>query len=364
VTGRERFLTALENGQPDRLPCSVHNWMRYYLEKYLGGCDQFEAYARFGMDPVIYRRPREVCDERDLSNWQVRRTDLGVVEGNRCWREEVVTPDGKLTRAGAANEFTSWETEHLIKGPRDFELWEKWKPLPVEIDWAPVVEAKERIGETGIVRSGFFGFGQGSPWQDFCHMHGTEPAIMATFDEPEWVEHVLETLLAKKLRVIELGGRFEQDLVECGGGAGSGTVISPAMFERFCLPYDRRQVEAIHAGGAKVVYHLCGGVMPMLDLVVLTGADAMETMTPPGMGGDCRLAEAQRRVGDRLAFIGGFDQNAGFERGSPERVREMVAELFAACPDGGYTCAPSDHFFLGDPGNLQAFADAAKACKY
>ena len=82
------------------------------------------------------------------------------------------------------------------------------------------------------------------------------------------------------------------------------------------------------------------------------------------MGGDCRLAEAQRRVGDKLAFIGGFDQNAGFERGNPERVREMVGELFEACPGGGYICAPSDHFFFGDPENIQAFADAARECRY
>jgi uroporphyrinogen-III decarboxylase len=364
MTGRERFLTALEGGKPDRLPCQVHNWMRYYLATYLDGRDQYEAYARFGMDPVIYQRPRYVYAEADRANWQVRHQSLGEVDGKKCWREETVTPGGVLTRAGESNEFTGWETEHLIKGRRDFELWERWYPLPIEVDWTPVLEAKGRIGETGIVRSGFFGFGQGSPWQDFCHMFGTEPAIMATFDDPEWVEHVMDVLLEKKLRVIELAGRFEQDLVETGGGAGSSTVISPDLHERFCLPYDRRQIEALHAGGTKVVYHLCGGVMAMLDLVAANGADAFETMTPPEMGGDCDLAEAERRVGDRLAFVGGFDQNNGFEKGIPEAVRKMVRELFEACPDGGYICAPSDHFFFGDPENIQAFADEAKACRY
>lgn len=59
MNGRERFLTALRNGKPDRLPCQVHSWMRYYLDTYLHGMDQFEAYEYFGMDPVIY-------DFRDL----------------------------------------------------------------------------------------------------------------------------------------------------------------------------------------------------------------------------------------------------------------------------------------------------------
>ena len=39
MTGRERFLTALKNGKPDRLPCQVHSWMVYYLHTYLKGMD-------------------------------------------------------------------------------------------------------------------------------------------------------------------------------------------------------------------------------------------------------------------------------------------------------------------------------------
>ena len=47
-----------------------------------------------------------------------------------------------------------------------------------------------------------------------------------------------------------------------------------------------------------------------------------------------------------------------------EAVREQVWALHAACPQGGYICSPSDHFFFGDPRNLQAFVDATRACTY
>jgi len=63
-----------------------------------------------------------------------------------------------------------------------------------------------------------------------------------------------------------------------------------------------------------------------LEDVVANGADGLETMTPPGMGGDCDLAEAYRRVGDKLFFIGGFDQREGFEANTPQRARELVLE--------------------------------------
>jgi uroporphyrinogen-III decarboxylase len=269
-----------------------------------------------------------------------------------------------LAHTQSRNQFTTWTTRYLIRSEEDFEVWDRYNPLPEKVDWMPVIETKARVGSRGIVRGGFFGFGQGSPWQDFCTLYGTQNAIMATFDQPHWVHHVLDALLQKKLAVIEHGAPFALDLVETGGGAGSSTVISPSLHRTFCLPYDRQQHEALHAAGTKVVYHLCGGVMPLLDTVATNGADGLETMTPPSMGGDCDLAEAYRRVADRLFFIGGSDQSAGFEQGTPEVAAQWVQACHAACPDGGYICSPSDHFFYGDPGNVRAFAATAAGCTY
>jgi uroporphyrinogen decarboxylase len=235
----------------------------------------------------------------------------------------------------------------------------------VAADFSGVRAARDRLGDRGIVRSHPFSAGQGSPWQSFCILFGTERAIYLAMDSPQFVHYALGEILRQTLQVTELWEDTPADMVETGGGAGSNTVISPAMFKEFCLPYDRQQHEALHAVGLKVVYHLCGGLMQMLDLVVQSGADGLETMTPPSMGGDCDLREASRRVGSKLFFIGGFDQNAGFEHGTPEIARRLILECFEATKDhAGYIIAPSDHFFHGDPANIQAFVDAARECTY
>ncbi len=365
MMGRERFLTALSNQKPDRLPCQVHSWMAYYLETYLNGMDQYEAYDFFGMDPVIYVGPRYIYNERDLANWEVDYRGLGQDEdGNHPWQRTIKTPKGVLVERGAYNAFTTWITEYIIKDERDFEIWNEYVPVPEEVDWTPVLEAKERIGDRGIVRGSFYDFGQGSPWQSFCTMYGTQEAIFACYDKGDWLHHALQSMLEKKLAVIERSGKIQLDLVETGGGAGSSTVISPQLHRTFCLPYDQIQHKALHEAGTKVVYHLCGGHMPLLETVAENGADGLETMTPPSMGADCNLAEASKRVGDKLFFIGGFDQNAGFEKGNPQKVKEMVYELHRACLEGGYICSPSDHFFFGDPENIRAFVEAARECTY
>ncbi len=366
MASRERMLTALNNGRPDRLPCQIHGWMPYYLQNYLGGMDWWQAYEKFGMDFAIYTGPSCNYDQASLSRWVEKRTDLGAdSNGNRRERVTITTPKGTLSKEVAHTDITSYDTEYLLKSLEDFEIWNGYYPVPTGVDFTHMQAVRDRLGDRGIIRSHPFSPGQGSPWQSFCTLFGTEHAIMLGMDEPEILHGILEAIVRKTLLVTEMWEGTPADMVEVGGGAGSSTVISPTFYREFGLPYDRRQNAAIHEVGLKVVNHFCGGLMPMLDLVVESGADGLETMTPPSMGGDCDLREASRMVGDKLFFIGGFDQNAGFEHGTPESARRLVFECFEATRDhAGYICCPSDHFFHGSPECIQAFADAAAECVY
>jgi len=340
--------------------------MDYYLRTYLGGMDWYQAYEHFDMDYAIYVSPEYAYDEGDLANWRVEHSDLGVdADGVRHWRQRIVTPKGELRQAGAANEITGWTTEYLLKDEADFALWNEFYPVPISASFDAIKQARDKLGDRGIVRSHPFSPGQGSPWQSLCTLVGTETTIFMAMDSPEFMHHALGQILDKTVRVSEMWQGTPADMVETGGGAGSNTVISPKLFAEFCVPYDQKQHEALRHAGVTIVYHLCGGLMQMLDMVLTNGADGLETMTPPSMGGDCDLAEASRRAGDRLFFMGGFDQNAGFESGTPQAARQLVLDCFEATKDhAGYICVPSDHFFHGDPANVRAFADACKECVY
>jgi len=124
-------------------------------------------------------------------------------------------------------------------------------------------------------------------------------------------------------------------------------------------------ISLIHEAGQRVVYHTCGGMMPILEMIADMNPDAMETFTPPGMGGDVDLAEAKRRIGHRVCMIGGFDQYHYFVGCTPEETRKAVRRCFeAAGENGGYIIAPSDHFFDADLELIAAFTDEARKCTY
>ncbi|MGD8537502.1 MAG: uroporphyrinogen decarboxylase family protein [Candidatus Aminicenantes bacterium] len=107
------------------------------------------------------------------------------------------------------------------------------------------------------------------------------------------------------------------------------------------------------------------GMMPLLDTIADMKPDAMETFTPPSLGGDVDLAEAKQRIGHRVCLIGGFDQFHYFEGTTPDKTRAAVRQCFEdAGEGGGFILAPSDHFFEADIDLLRVFADEAIRCVY
>lgn len=361
MTSKERMLTALARGVPDRVPASVHQWQPYHLRHYLGGCTDVEAFRRFGLDASLARMP---LLPQETPEWVSTVTELDAPEGERRWRVDVATPGGALWMSYGANEITTWIVDPLVKTHADLDLVDRYMPVP-RLDREQLARDYEELGDDGIVR-GFVWGDQGGCWQHAACLMGTTELIMEAEDNPDWVHHFMEVLWKKKERFIaeSLGGA-RYDLIETGGGAASSTVISPRLFRAFCLPFDRRMHDALHALGHKVVYHTCGGMMPILELIVENGCDASETLTPPSMGGDARPRELKERIGARVALIGGLDQNSVLEVGTPADVRAHVHEMFRLLGEGGgYIMSPSDHFFHVPVENLEAYAEAARECVY
>ncbi len=361
MTPRERMLLALRREKPDRVPASVHQWQPYHLETYLGGMDALAAFQHFGLDAAIAYMPLR---EPDSPAWRIETREHTNDAGHRVRQRFYHTRGGTLSDTWEHRPHTAWLTEHLIKRPEDVDLIERYMPVPV-LDKPAVARERERVGDAGILRGFVFGI-QGGCWQDACELYGLTNLILAAKRTPDWVHHLLRVLNEKKLRFIEeslAGTAF--DLIETGGGAGSSTCVSPEMHRTFCLPYDRAQHDALHAIGLPVVYHTCGGMMPILGDIVANGCDASETLTPPGMGGDARPTEIKQRIGDKVCLIGGLNQREVLDCGTRDEVRAEVFRLFAELgPGGGYIMSPSDHFFETPPENLAAYAAAARECTY
>ena len=266
-----------------------------------------------------------------------------------------------------SNEHTTWLAEHLVKEKSDIDVISKYMTYPL-CDVQEINRAANEFGNRGLIRGhipAFEGFGQPGCWQDAACLYGIENLIMASMEDPDWVHAFLNILKARKKVYIDSLKGARYDLLELGGGDASTTVISPDIFNEFVAPYDAELIEAAHKAGQRVVYHTCGGMMPILEDIAAMKPDAMETFTPPAMGGDVNLREAKQRIGDKVCMIGGLDQFHFFKGCSAQETRDEVRRCFEEAGEGGgFILSPSDHFFEADTDLLKAFADEALKCTY
>ncbi|MHC4443750.1 MAG: uroporphyrinogen decarboxylase family protein [Planctomycetota bacterium] len=369
MTSKERMMTALNKGKPDRLPVTIHQWQQFYLDEYLGGVDQLEAFEMFGMDAAVqefadfgqYWYPGSDYAGHSTSEWRDEAKIVKDDVDDFIIHHTINTPEGVLTYKTSGNRQTTWLTEYPIKHDEDINAI-KYIPVPT-LDPKPFNELYDKVGDKGILRG--FVWDQNCPWPLANILMPAQQLIMATFDKPDWVHELLGILLAKQLRFIESMKGAKFDLVETGGGPSSSSVISPKLHEEFSLPYDRQIHDALHSLGFKTAYHTCGGTKGIEELIVTNGTDASETLPTRSIGTNQDPWEFKEVVGDRLALIGGMDQFNVLGTGSREDIRNMVFKLFKTVGyEGGYILSCCDHFYFTPPDNLRIYVEAARECIY
>jgi uroporphyrinogen decarboxylase len=382
---KERFIAAFEHKKTDRLPVTTHHIMPSFLNTYMNGISNQEFFNHFGLDAIDWQMAYKF-DPAKGEYFDSTHTEMGFLEARRImsdnWvikleklegysyptqRFNIVTPEKTLSMLLQSNEHTTWVKEHLLKDKKDIDIIAKYMTYPL-CDVDQINKKSDELGDSTLIRGhimAFEGFGQPGCWQDASCLFGIEPLIMATFEDPEWVHTFLKILQDRKKVYIDSLKGAKYDILELGGGDASTTVISPDIFKEFVAPYDAPLIEAAHRAGQRISYHTCGGMMPILEDLAAMKPDAMETFTPVGMGADVDLAEAKRRIGDKVCMIGGFDQFHFLKDCTEEQTRAEVRRCFEAAGEGGgFILCPSDHFFDADLNLIQAFADEAKKCTY
>lgn len=126
----------------------------------------------------------------------------------------------------------------------------------------------------------------------------------------------------------------------------TGPFFSPDWFDVFVTPFLADLIRGYRQQGWYVIKHTDGNIMPILDLMVDCGPDALHSLDPQG-GVD--LAEVKRLVGDRVCLIGNV--NCGLmQTGSEEELAADVRRaLRQGMPGYGYIFSTSNCAYTGLP---------------
>lgn len=189
----------------------------------------------------------------------------------------------------------------------------------------------ERVGRRLSVHSEVF-----SPFTQYMELFGYQQALMYLLDEPERVKPILE---AYAQGAADLGARQARrgvDAVLISSAFAGGGFISPRQYAEFVLPYEAEVVRRIKAEGVFVYTHTCGDIGDRLELMADTGTGGIDTLDPPPLG-SVDLADAKKRVGDRVFFKGNIDPVHTLLEGTPEQVyADAIRRLEIGSRNGGF----------------------------
>ena len=329
----QRVLAALDRKPVDRAPVFIY--LNPYTDNWASRDPSYAsllAATRQYADVIYdwYFPAGHFCTAAELSR-ETRDIGSGVTES------VIHTPRGPVTLQTAPDWRGGGTLKHWIATEEDARRILSIPDVPPRPDLTPFLHERRRLSDCAIAQATF-------P-DPVCMLGGLiQPETLAVW-----------TLEARDLLREMLRAAFERIrgmlkyCLERGVGPlyyfngpeyALPPLMSPRDFDEFVVDFDKPLGDLVHSfPGNRVIIHSHGRVNAFLERFAAIGTDGLNVLEPPPLG-DTLLAEAKRRVGNRLCLIGNI-QYDDIVRGTPEAVDRLVREAIRdGAPGGGFILSP------------------------
>lgn len=335
MTPRERLLSSLTFGQPDRLILTqLYGYMPGVLERW-----QSE-----GMPGPRDDWPLEELGLDDTGEFTLP-VNLGPIPAEP---ERILHDDDemRISTDALGRRMRLIKRSSTLPLPADFPVknmadWLRLKPrfsyCPERLPQNWIEQCRQALAVGRWIcfrRAGFFHFPR--------ELMGDLALGAAYYEQPELVRDILETYAELVLRMAEqITPDVAIDVVATGEDFAykTGPFISPQTAKEFIIPYYLRVNDFFSRRGAKVfLLDSDGQLEPLVPLLLEAGINAI---APFEVQAGMDIAAARGKYGRNLAMLGGIDKLA-IARGREAIEKELAARLPPIVKTGGYV-ASLDH---------------------
>jgi uroporphyrinogen decarboxylase len=374
MNSRERLETTLNHKEPDRVPIDLGGIVTGITT---GANKTLKSYLEIQSDDPVVDRVQQLANPSDAV---LERLDVDTryiyLQASRDWhdieladntfqdefgvlRKAAYNPDGWLLYYDFVGHPLS-EAE-TVKDLAKFKFPDPHDPSRYKgiEETARKLSEETEYGLIANIIASIFEFS----WYLRGYMRFFEDVIL----NPEMFSALLEMMGEYQRALLgEVLDRIGPYISVVMTGTDLGTqrapVISPDVYRSLVWPEYKKLWDMIKSKtDAKIFYHSCGSIYPMIPYLIEGGIDILHPIQP--MAADMGDREKlKREFGDRLTFWGGFDQQHVLPFGTPEEVRDETKKLLDAfMPDGGFVFA-AGHNIQADvpPENVIALFDTVR----
>jgi uroporphyrinogen decarboxylase len=311
MTELERFRAFLAREPLDR-PLRYAHYTGPLLEKVkqrLGGRDPHEF---FNNDDgrTVRHRPPEGFERPDTSRYYDEPPPREELDELGIWRQQ--------------GDF--YHFRHIVsplRNARSLEEIERY-PICAENGWCEdhMAAEVEQAHAEGRYAQGHVGHIYENSWQ----VRGNEQFLMDLVLRPDWAESIVERITRRNINRATALARAGVDLIKTGDDIANqkAMMFSPELWRRVFKPRWKRVYDAARAIKPDVAiwYHSDGNPEPVIEDLIEIGVTILNPLQPECMD----IEGVGRRFGDRLLFDGAVGTQSTFPWGTPEQMREVVAE--------------------------------------
>lgn len=346
MTSRERVLTALHCGEPDRVPVSEYLFSPRLQKEILG----YTTELYDGESQV------RLAEKLELDS-------VWIAINGFCGLEEEPHEAGStyMDEWGITYVKNGWPIMVQTAVPiHSREDWNAYRiPDPNAAHRTKMIRDALRANENELaVIVGLLGPLTMMYW----YLMDLETLSYTLYEDPKLIHTMCNAYTRWVLRCARLAvdaGEIDVFNISDDWGGTTSLLISPAHLREFFIGPFRDIVRGLQALGKPVIMHNDGRIWDVLDDLVATGINGYH---PVERAAGMDLGLVKQRYGGKLCPVGNVDNKTTLVNGTPQDVeREALDCLRTAAPGGGYILA-SDHSFHDDipTENVHALIGAAK----
>jgi uroporphyrinogen decarboxylase len=348
VNARERLLTAMDGGEPDRVPCAL-GFYHVDLERLAppgqpldGVVDvHFVRFAPSAEEEELRRLARPFAPDTRLgSPFQV------ATYGQWDYRPEAPHRRNPLALAGSLDDL------------RDFPFPDLGAPYHIK----GLARQVKRLHARGLAAGGNLPHLGGELFEAAWRLRGLESFLLDLIERPAWAHYLLDRLAALARRNAETLARAGVDVLALDDDVGMPRtmMISPAAWRKFFKPRMAGIIQAARAikPGLRVLYHSDGYFEPIVGDLMEIGVNAINPLQPDHMD----AARIRQRFGPRLALWGTVGRHTTFSFSTPDEIRREVKLRIETLGRAGLILCPA--YDVDEPDipweNVAAFLEAVR----
>ncbi len=328
---RERFLTALQGGQPDRVPLFETHFCLRFIREVLGpdvspyhNVDDEVAISRaMGLD-MVWSAPLGFTSFANIQQHGERYQD----EWGTWYGMDESSWPGSWMENTVVNDREDW---------RQLRFPDPDLPIRSEQHRRALELAAGELAVVGAVRGPFSGAWMVAGMVNMSRWLQKEPDL---FDDVLRGMARWNTQLG--LNLIRAG--VDAIMIHDDWGMNMGLMVNPDLWRRYVYPHIAEEVETLAATGTPIIMHSDGNLNVIMDDIVQMKVSGFN---PVQRNAGMDIAALKQKYGNRLCLIGNISASQTLPYGTAEDVELQCLEcLRDVAPSGAYIMAP-DHSYHG-----------------